>query len=283
VRLHYVEAGEGPLVVLLHGFPEHYYAWRYQWGALAAAGYHVVAPDLRGYNLSSKPRAVRAYHMKALAYDVAALIEHCGAERAAALVGHDWGGGVAWGTAMRYPEHLERLTILNCPHPLTFMRALTTPRQLLRSYYIFLFQLPWLPEHLLPLNDFASLRRTLRTDTTRPDAFTPADVDRYIAALRQPGALRGGINYYRAFIRYGLAERHLLRRIDLPTRVIWGERDRYLGRNLAAPPRRWVPNCRVERLPNASHWVQCDAPERVNALLLDFLRAPVSPASITPS
>ncbi|HZS01679.1 MAG TPA: alpha/beta fold hydrolase [Chloroflexota bacterium] len=283
LRLHYVEAGAGPLVVLLHGFPEHYYAWRHQWGPLAAAGYHVVAPDMRGYNLSGKPRSVRAYRMGELTHDVAVLIRHCGAERAAMLVGHDWGGAVAWGVAMRDPALLERLAILNCPHPVTFARALATPRQLLRSWYIFFFQFPWLPEWYFARGDFAALRRILRAEPVRPGAFTAADIERYVQALRRPRAFRGAINYYRAFVQYGLAERRLLRRIDIPTLVIWGERDRYLGRELAAPPPAWVPTCRVERLPDASHWLQSDQPERVNALLLDFLRTPVRPAGSEPS
>jgi pimeloyl-ACP methyl ester carboxylesterase len=202
---------------------------------------------------------------------VAGLIHHCGAERAAAVVGHDWGGGVAWGFAMRHPERLGRLAILNCPHPVRFLRALRTPRQLLRSWYFFFFQLPWLPEAWLRAGDFAGLRRLLRTEPVRPDAFTTAEIEQYVTALKRPRALTSAINYYRAFIQYGLAERRRLQRIETPTLMIWGERDRYLGRELAEPPRAWVPNCHLERLPDASHWVQNDQPERVNALLLDFL------------
>jgi epoxide hydrolase 4 len=270
LRLHYVTIGEGPLVILLHGFPDFYYSWRNQWHALAAAGFRVVAPDLRGYNLSDKPRSVRAYRLGDLAHDVAALIRHCGAERAA-VVGHDWGGGVAWGAAMRYPASLSRLVILNCPHPVALRRALRTPQQLLRSWYIFFFQLPWLPETSLRADDFASLRRLLRTEPLRSDAFTEADIERYVAALKRPRALTSAINYYRALVQYGLAERDLLQRMETPTLVIWGEQDPHLGRELADPPRRWVPNARVERLPDASHWVHMDRPERVNRLLLDFL------------
>ena len=270
IRLHYVEAGEGPLVVLLHGFPEFWYSWRHQIPALAAAGYHVVAPDMRGYNLSAKPRSVGAYRMGNLTRDVAALIRHCGAERAA-VVGHDWGGGVAWGFAMRHPALLTRLAILNCPHPVPFIRALSTPRQLLRSWYIFFFQLPALPEAWMRAGDFAGLRRILRTDPVRPGAFSEAEVEQYVAALKRPRAVTSAIHSYRAFILFGLAERHFFRPVETPTLVIWGEQDRYLGQELAEPPRDWVPHARVERLPDASHWVQNDRPERVNALLLDFL------------
>src|SRR4051794_34874601 len=185
IRLHYAEAGAGPLIVLLHGFPEFWYSWRHQLPALAAAGYRVVAPDLRGYNLSGKPRSVRAYRLRELAHDVAALIRYCGSERAV-VVGHDWGGGVAWGVAMRHPALLSRLVILNCPHPVALQRALRTPQQLRRSWYIFFFQLPWLPEASLRAGDFAGLRRLLRTAPLRPDAFTDADVERYVAALKRP-------------------------------------------------------------------------------------------------
>jgi pimeloyl-ACP methyl ester carboxylesterase len=270
LRLHYVEAGEGPLVVLLHGFPEFWYSWRHQLPALAAAGFHAVAPDMRGYNLSAKPRRVAGYRMGHLTRDVAGLIQACGAERAT-VVGHDWGGGVAWGFAMRYPQLLDRLAILNCPHPVPFLRALRTPRQLRKSWYIFFFQLPWLPEASFRARDFEGLRETFRREPTRPGAFSEADVDRYVEALARPRALTSAISYYRAFVQHGLAERRLLRRIDAPVLVIWGERDRYLGKELADPPRAWVPHARVERLPAASHWVQEDQPERVNRLLQQFL------------
>jgi pimeloyl-ACP methyl ester carboxylesterase len=274
LRLHYVEAGAGPLVVLLHGFPEYWYSWRHQLPALAAAGYHVVAPDMRGYNLSSKPRRLRAYDVDDLARDVAALVRHCGAARAAALVGHDWGAGVAWVCAMRYPRLTERLVILNVPHPVRMLEGLRTARQLRKSWYIFLFQLPWLPEALFRARDYAMIRDVFHRDPLRPGAFTQADVKRYVEAMARPGALTGAINYYRAFVRKGLREgTRTIRPIDLPTLVIWGEQDRYLGPELAAPPRRWVPHARVERLLDASHFVQNDRPERVNTLLLDFLRA----------
>jgi epoxide hydrolase 4 len=271
VRLHYVEVGEGPLVVLLHGFPEFHFSWRHQWPALAAAGFRVVAPDMRGYNLSSKPRGVRRYRMEYLTRDVARLIAACGAERAH-VVGHDWGGGVAWAFGMQYPSHLDRLAVLNCPHPARFLRALRSPRQLRKSWYMFFFQLPWLPEAWLRAGDFALVRRSLRTDPTRRGAFSEEEIERYVEAMARPGALTGGINYYRAMFRMGPGRlRRDLRRIDAPVLVIWGERDRYLGKELATPEPGGVPRARVERLPGASHWVQADEPERVNRLLVDFL------------
>lgn len=271
VRLHLVEAGDGPPVLLLHGFPEFWYSWRFQLPTLAAAGYRAVAPDLRGYNCSDKPRGLRAYAPEVLVRDVARLIHALGAERAS-MVGHDWGGVIAWQLAMTYPRLLDRLVILNAPHPLRILRALRTWRQLARSWYVFFFQLPWLPEAALRVGGFAPLRRVLRTGPARHDAFTPEDIDRYVEAMARPGALTAAINYYRAALRQNprrvLAQ---VRRVDIPVLVIWGERDPYLGRELAAPDLAWAPDVRLERLPDASHWVQLEQPERVNALLLEFL------------
>ena len=265
VRLHVVEQGEGPLIILLHGFPEFWYSWRQQIPALAEAGFHVVAPDMRGYNLSDKPRGVRAYRAETLAQDVANLVASYGVQRAH-VVGHDWGAIVAWMFAMRHPAALDRLAILNVPHPLTSLRALRSLRQLRRSWYVFFFQLPAVPEMLARGGRYGFVRRALR------ESFSPEEIDRYIEAIASPGALTSAINYYRALVRYAGENRRAIKRIDVPVLVIWGERDRYLGRELADPPREWVPYARVERFPNASHWVQNDEAEQVNRLLIDFLR-----------
>jgi pimeloyl-ACP methyl ester carboxylesterase len=271
LRLHCVEAGTGPLVVLLHGFPEFWYAWRHQIPALADAGYRVVAPDLRGYNTSDKPSRVRDYRPRVLVQDVADLIVALGAG-SAAVAGHDWGGGLAWLLAMQHPKRVERLVLLNAPHPVRFLKGLRSPRQLRRSWYILAFQLPWLPERLVAARDFQALRWIFRHQPTRPGAFTAQDIDRYVAAAAQPGALRAAINYYRAAFRANpLAQAHGLRRVDIPTLIIWGDQDRSLGRELAEPDRAWVPDVRVERIAEASHWVQADDPERVNQLMVDFL------------
>ena len=271
LRLHCVEAGTGPLVVLLHGFPEFWYAWRHQIPALADAGYRVVAPDLRGYNTSDKPSRVRDYRPRVLVQDVADLIVALGAG-SAAVAGHDWGGGLAWLLAMQHPKRVERLVLLNAPHPVRFLKGLRSPRQLRRSWYILAFQLPWLPERLVAARDFQALRWIFRHQPTRPGAFTAQDIDRYVAAAAQPGALRAAINYYRAAFRANpLAQAHGLRRVDIPTLIIWGDQDRSLGRELAEPDRAWVPDVRVERIAEASHWVQADDPERVNQLIVDFL------------
>ena len=274
VRLHFVEAGEGPLVLLLHGFPQFWYEWRHQIPALVEAGFRVVAPDMRGYNLSDKPPGVRSYRVELLARDVERLILACG-ERTASVVGHDWGAIVAWIAAMRYPGYLERLAILNVPHPARFLDGLLSPMQLLRSSYVFFFQIPRLPEEVIRAGDFALLRSALGRDPVRPGALTAEDIERYIEAIARPGALTASLNYYRALLRTPGETRALLQRVEAPVLVIWGERDRFLSRRLAEPPRLWVPNLvGVTRLPDASHWVAEDRPLEVNTLFLDFLRSP---------
>jgi pimeloyl-ACP methyl ester carboxylesterase len=273
VRLHYVEAGPpgGPLLVLLHGWPEFWYCWRHQIPALSRAGFRVIAPDLRGFGLSAKPERVASYRMSEVSADVVALIASLGG-RAAALVGHDWGGVVAWHTAMKHPEVMEKLVILNCPHPRRFLAALRSARQIRKSWYMFFFQLPVVAERGIARKDFAVIRRAFRTQPVRPLAYTDADIDRIVEALKQPGALTGGLNYYRAAFRRPPIERSRggFRPVPCRVLVIWGDRDVALGRELAEPDPKWVPNARVEHL-DASHWVPSDAPERVNALITDFV------------
>jgi pimeloyl-ACP methyl ester carboxylesterase len=272
VRLHYVEAGSGPLVILLHGFPEFWYSWRHQIPALAAAGYRVVAPDMRGYNVSEKPPGVRSYLIETLADDVAGLIRHLG-ETTAVVAGHDWGGGVAWYVPMRHPAIVEKLIVLNAPHPGALVREMRTLSQMRKSWYILFFQLPWLPEALFRSRGYAMLDRVMRRDPVRAGAFSDADIRHYKRALSRPGALTATINYYRAMLRRN--PREAMQEpltIACPTLLIWGEQDRYLGVPLTEGLERWVPAIRVERIPEASHWVQIDAPERVNTLMLEFLQ-----------
>jgi pimeloyl-ACP methyl ester carboxylesterase len=272
VRLHYVESGSGPLVVLLHGFPEFWYAWRHQIPALAAAGYRVIALDQRGYNLSDKPKGVGHYRLEALLGDVLGIIRHAGEQRAV-VVGHDWGGAIAWNFAMRHPESVDRLIVLNAPHPQRFLEEITGFSQLRKSWYMFLFQLPWLPEMLLRSGDYAGLERTLRTDPIHPGAFSDADIAHYKHAISQPGALTSTINYYRALFRINpFVYKQAITRIDIPTLLIWGEQDRYLGIRLTEGLEPWVPKLQLERIPDASHWVQTEVPERVNNLMVEFLQ-----------
>jgi pimeloyl-ACP methyl ester carboxylesterase len=272
VRLHYVEAGNGPLVVLLHGFPEFWYSWRHQIAALAAAGFRVIAPDMRGYNLSEKPRGVHAYRLEALTADVAELIRHAGAARAT-VVGHDWGGVVAWQVPIHHPDVVESLIVLNAPHPGAARREIRTLAQLRKSWYVFFFQLPGLPEWSIRRREFAGIARMLRTEPLRRGAFTEEDVRHYQEAISQPGALTAALNYYRALFRQSWREwSKPIPSITIPTLVIWGEQDPYLGLPLLKGLEEWVPNVRVERVPDASHWIQVDAPEQVNRLMIEFLR-----------
>jgi pimeloyl-ACP methyl ester carboxylesterase len=187
---------------------------------------------------------------------------------------------VAWITAMRRPGRVGRLAILNVPHPARFLDGFLNPKQLLRSSYMFFFQIPGLPEEVIRAGDFALLRSALRRDPVRPGTFAAEDIERYVEAMARPGALTATLNYYRALLRNMRETRALLERIEAPVLVIWGERDRFLSRKLAEPPRLWVPNLlRVERLPDASHWVAEDRPREVNTLLLDFLRSPLAAPS----
>ena len=268
MRLHYVEAGSGPLVILLHGFPEFWYSWRHQIGPLAEAGYHVVAPDMRGYGLSDRPQSWRSYDAGLIADDIAGLIKSFGEEQAY-VVGHDWGAAIAYTVAMSHPEVVRRLAILNVPHTARMLEGFRTFKQLRKSWYMFFFQIPRLPEHLIAREDFSFAKRSLRSDSK--DAFTDEDLERYVEAWSQPGALTGMINYYRAALRRSprkaLAR---MRPITASTLVIWGMRDRHLGSELAVPAPEWVPHVRFEPIPDATHWVQHDAPQRVTELLLEF-------------
>jgi pimeloyl-ACP methyl ester carboxylesterase len=271
VQLHYREAGRGPLVILLHGFPQFWYSWRRLMPALAEAGYRAIAPDLRGYNLSGKPKGVEPYAIDTVADDIAALIHHAG-ERRAHIIGHDWGGAIAWHLAMRHRDVVDHLTILNAPHPRAYARALRTPAQLWRSRYLLFFQIPGLPEAWIAQNGFAPIRRILRTEPARPGAFTEDDIDRYVAALARPWALTSAINYYRAAARFKpLRTPDYSSRIEAPTLLVWGDRDKYLGRGLTEGLERWVPTLTVAHLPDTSHWVLEDAPEDVERLVMDFL------------
>jgi pimeloyl-ACP methyl ester carboxylesterase len=271
LSLHCVMAGQGPLVVLLHGFPEFWYGWRHQIAPLAEAGLRVVAVDMRGYNLSSKPSGIDPYRVSELAGDVGELVRQLGATTCR-LVGHDWGGIAAWFTAMIHPAMIERLVVMSCPHPVPFARELKKPPQRRRSSYMARMQVPWLPELFLRAMRFRYLRRALRLLSSNPEAFSSADLDRYVEAWRQPGALRAMLNYYRALRKWRGENRALVRRIDSPTLLIRGQRDPVFVPAAFESFREWVPDLRTETIADASHFVQADAPERVNRLLINFLR-----------
>jgi pimeloyl-ACP methyl ester carboxylesterase len=279
VRLHYAECGTGErLVLLLHGFPEFWYSWRHQLVALKDR-YRVVAPDLRGYNLSDKPSRVEDYRIERLMDDVTGLVRHFGA-REAAIVGHDWGAGLAWAVAQNYPEYVWKLVTMQVP-PIAVWRKNLSLRQALRSWYMLFFQIPSLPEWYISARNFAAIDKMFKDKSVRPGSFTETDIAMYKQALSESGALTAGINYYRANV-FSLfrrerkpAEAMSDGRIRVPTLFIYGERDfaivpetvRGVGDYVDAP-------YREVRIATSGHWVQNEAPLEVNAALGEFLDAP---------
>jgi pimeloyl-ACP methyl ester carboxylesterase len=289
IRLHYAETGSGDnLVILLHGFPEFWYSWRHQLTALGK-DYHVVAPDMRGYNLSDKPSRVEDYRIEVLVEDVVDLIKNFGA-RKAAIVAHDWGAAVAWAVAQKYPERVSKLAVLQVP-PAAVWRANISLRQLLRSWYMFFFQLPRIPEWAIGRKDFVALNHTFKETVARKGAFSDADIELYREALRRPGAITAAVNYYRANVRRILSPQHAGGtpggdgesktdqatpgsdgRIRVPTLFIFGEQDfailpatvRGIGEHVAAPYSEL-------RIADSGHWVQNEAAAEVNEALIDFL------------
>lgn len=271
VKLHYAQAGSGEnLVILLHGFPEFWYSWRHQIVALSEK-YTVVAPDMRGYNWSDKPVHVYDYAIDNLVDDVTGLIRHFGREKAA-VIGHDWGAGVAWALAMKHPEYLWKLGALQVP-PFPVWRKNQTFKQFLASWYMFFFQIPALPEFLLRLNDYAILKKGLRNTPSNRNTFTEEDIKEYERAWSEPFALTAMVNYYRAnFFKRFFAKSATPAKIKVPTLFIYGEKDfailpetvENVGQMIDAPFSEF-------RIPSAGHWVQQEAKDEVNDALLEFL------------
>ncbi len=277
IRLHYVTAGKGKLIMFLHGFPEFWYAWRNQ---LAEFGrdHQAVAPDMRGYNLSSKPSDVEQYRIKYLVEDIRAFAEHLG-HRRFILVAHDWGGGVAWPFAMRHPQYLEKLVIINAPHPIIFVRELRdNPAQQKASQYILVHRSPE-AERILAKNNCALLVGSLMEDGMKQGYFSEEDRKAYLEAWSQPGALTGGLNYYRAaslgpFTGEGdesLSADPSLFAVRVPTLVIWGEKDRWLLAGNLEGLEKYVPNLTIKRIPDGSHWVIHERPALVNSYIREFI------------
>lgn len=269
LHLHVVQCGPaaGPLVVLLHGFPEFWESWRGQIAALAAAGYRVWVPDQRGYNLSDKPQGIGAYALPTLAADVLGLLDAAGSQRAH-VVGHDWGGIVAWYLAAQYPGRVASTTIINVPHPAVVAPNLwRVPSQLLRSWYIGFIQLPGLPEWLIRRKSWRFSERAL-LGTSRRGTFSAAEVARYKAAWAQPGALTAMLNWYRA-LRLSTGTRW--RRIPGPVQIIWGRQDAFLAAELAEFSLAQCANARLHYFPGATHWVQLEEAAAVNDLILQFI------------
>lgn len=267
IALHVVQAGprDGPLVILLHGFPEFWYGWRAQIEGLARSGFHVWAPDQRGYDLSDKPKGIGAYRIDALADDIVGLLDAAGRERAY-VAGHDWGAGVAWWLGIKHADRLKKLAILNVPHPTVLLHHLrSSPAQLRKSWYMFFFQIPGLPERIIRAKDWSFGVRSLM-GSSHPGTFTPDDLERYRAAWSQHGAMTSMINWYRAAFR----RRPKLPadpRVHVPTLVIWGAQDRFLDAAMAQPSVDLCDDGRLVMIPEATHWVQHEAAERVTDLL----------------
>jgi pimeloyl-ACP methyl ester carboxylesterase len=271
IELHAVAAGppDGPVVVLLHGFPEFWYSWRQQIEPLASAGFRVVVPDQRGYNKSSKPRSAASYALSQLTSDVLAIADQLGQDKIF-LAGHDWGAAVAWSVALLHPRRIAKLAILNVPHPIVMRRYLNTNRlQLRRSWYMFFFQLPWLPEAAFSAFNFRLGIRSL-VRSSRRNTFSPEDLARYRVAWAQPGALTAMINWYRAGFRY--RSKFPDSTVRVPTRILWGERDAFLLSEMAHDSLHYCDSAELYTFANASHWLQHEEPARVSELLIDFFR-----------
>ncbi|TAJ74352.1 MAG: alpha/beta hydrolase [Phenylobacterium sp.] len=270
------QAGEGDrLALCLHGFPESRFSWRHQIPLLAEMGYRVWAPDLRGYGETEpKPRDVASYLIDRLMEDVAALIDASGA-KTVTLIGHDWGAGLAWTFAANAPRPLERLVIMNVPHPAVMNAHLRRSwAQLKKSWYMFFFQIPGLPERLTTANDARAVRRAFYDMAVDKTHFTPDVLDRYARDAQRPGAMTGMINWYRAALRLRGKLAGPWPVIETPTLIIWGEEDSALGVELLDGTEAYVRDLTIERLPGVSHWVQQEAPEKVNPILKAWLSAP---------
>ncbi len=280
VRLHYATAGQGKLIMFAHGFPEFWYAWKAQLAEFAR-DHQAVALDMRGYNLSSKPAAVEQYAVRHLVEDLRALAEALG-HRRLILVGHDWGGATAWAFAIKHPEWLEKLVIINAPHPAVFARELReNPAQQEASEYMLWFR-GATAEPLLSADGFARLEQAVLADLLARGALTEADRRAYLEAWAQPGALTGGLNYYRA-ARVGppardggpatgtVGEFAGDTTVRVPTLVLWGERDRALLTGNLDGLERYVPDLTIRRIPDGTHWLVHEQPALVNRLIRDFI------------
>jgi epoxide hydrolase 4 len=268
VTLHYVTKGEGELVLMLHGFPEFWYSWRHQIAEFSH-DYKAVALDLRGYNESDKPKAQDAYRLSVLLEDIKGVIKGLGYERCI-LVGHDWGGAIAWTFAYAYPQLVERLIVLNLPHPAKFSEGLRTLPQLLKSWYIFLFQVPVFPEWLLSQNNYRLLIGILTQTAVNSDAFPPEAIEAYRTAAAKPGAVTAMLNYYR-----NLWGSNFLQEswdvLYVPTLMIWGENDVALGKELTLGTQDYVKDLEIRYISNCGHWVQQEQPQLVNQYIREWL------------
>jgi pimeloyl-ACP methyl ester carboxylesterase len=274
LRFEVLTCGEGDTLALcLHGFPEVALSWRDQMIVLARMGYRVWAPNQRGYGLSSRPRRMQDYAMENLIADLAGLIDASGASRVV-LLGHDWGAMVAWCFAIRHLRAIERLVIFNVPHPACFVRALERPGQLLKSWYVAAFQIPFLPDWLMARNDGDAVGNAVLKTCTSAATFPPDLLAAICANAAQPHATTAMLNWYRAWVIGGGMLRQVragFPTIDVPTLMLWGENDKFLEKYTTDDTSEFVPNVTIKFLPGVSHWIQQDAPERCNEELQSFL------------
>ena len=273
-------AGTGPrLALLLHGFPEHALSWRHQVPVLTGLGYRVWAPNLRGYGQTTSPPDIESYAIETLIADVVALIKASDAQQVC-LIGHDWGGAIAWYVALRHPELITRLVIMNLPHPGLFQKALGTLDQMLKSWYVLMFQIPGLPEWGLTRDKGQAIRRIFTNMAVNRHRFPDAVLDVFVDNALRPGGMRAMLNYYRAMVRGGGAKRQAqigYPKLKMPTLMIWGEQDTALSKATTIGTEALVEDFTLRYLPQASHWVQQDAPEEVNAILGAWLRGEIVP------
>ena len=275
ITLHTVQAGpkEGPLLIFLHGFPEFWYCWHRQIDFFAGKGFRVIVPDQRGYNTSSKLSGISPYRIDSIARDTIGLIEYAN-RRKACIVGHDWGGATAWWLGQRYSSWVEKLAVLNCPHPSVITEHLfNNPAQRKKSWYIFYYQLPWLPELTMSREKWAFSRKALQFTSVR-GTFSDEEIAEYVKAWSKPGALTAMLNWYRAgllMMKPSRQKRHALRKIEVVTLLLWGVKDHFLGQELAQPSIDRCSDGKLVFLEEATHWLQHEVPEKVNSLLLDFL------------
>jgi pimeloyl-ACP methyl ester carboxylesterase len=273
IHLHVVEKGEkgAPVIVFLHGFPEFWYGWRNQIDFFVDKGYRVIVPDQRGYNLSDKPGSIKDYQITELTKDIAHLIKAIG-EKQVFLVGHDLGAAVCWSMAYLYPELIRKLVILNVPHPIVMQQTLRSDvRQLLKSWYIGFFQLPWLPELYSEITNYKLLSSVLLRSSL-PDTFTKEDLQRYQQAWQQKNAYKSMVNWYRALARYRNPASGFVQKIKIPTLIIWGVKDKFLIKEMGEKSMAYCQNGKLEQIPDATHWVHHEKSHQVNQLIFNFIQ-----------
>jgi pimeloyl-ACP methyl ester carboxylesterase len=271
INIHVIEAGPeaGMPMIFLHGFPDFWYGWKDQIAFFADCGYRVIVPDQRGYHLSGKPKGVKAYRCKHLMDDILSLIELLDLKDVH-LVGHDWGGIVSWLLGIYHPQQFKTITILNAPHP-GVLRKRISPKQILRSWYIYLFQLPWIPEWLFGRNNFKLLRKSM-LKMALPGTFSTRDMERYTQAWK--GSLKTMINWYRA-IRVSEEFKENLRapkKVSLPLLMLWGKQDLSLDFSLAMASMDFASKGKMQTFPDATHWLQHEKSAEVNRAILNFIK-----------